>query len=309
MGKKATIATLALRRERLGAMCQEALLSHLIDRVDELSKCSVDLICLPEEALIATGDRDNPRWREHNEALLQALCERARSRHTLIECCVEEPSEAFAGRRYNTAYLIGRDGSTLGRYRKRHLTYRALESGGLPGPCDLPLFETDIGLIGIQTCFDIGFRDTWMQLAQAGAELIIWDAAYDGGTLLNAYAAHGMTFIASSVWGDHAKIIDPLGRTLEESSCWDGVALCTVDLGMEIFHIDRQADRPSRLRRALGDRVSIHSDTQQNVFTVESNDEAWPMARICREFDLTTYRDYHAQYAQVNREWRERYRE
>ncbi len=308
MGTRAKIATIAYRAETLPQMTQEALIDHTLSLVDGLSGCRADLICLPEEILIIKGDRNNPRFAENNARMLAALCDRARAQRALIACCLEEPSEKYPGKRYNTAYLIGRDGRLIGRYRKRYLTFRALEQDGIPG-CALPVFDTDIGRIGLMTCFDIGWRQPWAELAEKGCELVLWNAAYDGGNLLNTYAAHNMYFVASSVWSDHAKIIDPTGRTIEVSSRWDGVAMATVNLGMEIFHSDRQTDRPAKLRAALGDRITIRSHSQENIFTVESNDDEWPMERVKREFDLMSYKDYHSEYGRLNNLARERFPE
>lgn len=73
----------------------------------------------------------------------------------------------------------------------------------MPGK-ELPVFDTDFGRIGIQICFDIGWRDGWKELADKGAQLVIWTSAYDGGNLLHTYAAHNMYYVVSSVRTDHA---------------------------------------------------------------------------------------------------------
>ncbi len=308
MGTRARIAALAYRTGRLGRLTQEEMIGYTFDMVDQLGNSRADLICLPEEVLISAGDKQNARWAENNARLLDGLRARAAAMRAMIACCVEEPSEKYPDMRYNTAYLIGRDGEYLAKYRKMHVTFRAIEGNGLAGH-SLCAVDTDIGRIGMQTCFDIGWREPWSELARMGCELVLWNAAYDGGSLLNAYAAHNMYFIASSVWSDHAKIIDPVGRTVEESSRWDGFAIADVDLGLGTFHVDRQEDRPERLRRALGDKVTIRSYSQENIFTVASNDGAWPMERVIREFDLTTYQAYHDEYTRANDALRARYPE
>ena len=171
---------------------------------------------------------------------------KAKELRCYIECCLMEPC---GDKSWNTAWFIDRNGEILGKYRKRYLTFRHLGKDGLPGE-DLPVFDTDIGRIGIQTCYDIGFRDGWAELANQGTDLIIWNSAYDGGSLLRAYAAHNMTFIVSSVWSDHAQIIDPLGRIIARSSRWDGWAISQVPLDMEIFHLDKQIGMPENYERS-----------------------------------------------------------
>lgn len=299
MGTRAKIATVAFRAGHLGRRDQAAMVDYVFELVDGLRASRPDLICLPEEVLIAAGDKDNPQWAALNARLLEGLSARARAMGAMIECCAEEPSRAYPGKRYNTAYLIGRDGGMIGKYRKRYLTFRALEGSGIPGEA-LPVFDTDIGRIGLQTCFDIGWRPPWAALADKGCELVVWNAAYDGGYLLDAYAALHMYFIASSVWTDHARIIDPTGRVVCESSRWDGVAIAEVDLGMELYHADRQEDKPAQIRAALGDKVDIRSDSRANIFTVSSRDDAWPASRVREAFGLMTYKDYHAAYGRDN---------
>lgn len=306
MAGKAKIAALAFGNVTRQGKRQEEMLAHCLAVLEQLAGCHTDLVCFPEEVLIAGGQREHPDWAALNAHLLDRLCEWARKAGSMVACCLEEPSERHPGKRYNTAYLIDRKGAILGTYRKRYLTFRALENDGIPGNA-LPVFETDIGRIGMQTCFDIGWRAPWTALGEKRCDLVLWNAAYDGGTLLNAYAAHNMYFIASSVWTDHAKLIDPMGRTVEESSTWDGVAMATLHLDTEIFHIDRQEHCPAEIRRRLGDRVLLRSYSQENVFTVASNDVSWPVERIKAEFGLVSYRAYHEEYGRINEAWRERY--
>ncbi len=61
------------------------------------------------------------------------------------------------------------------------------------------------------------------------------------------------------------------------------------------------------LRRALGDQVTIHSFSQENGFTVESNSAEWPMERIKQTFHLMDYRAYHDEYKRQNDAIRNQY--
>ena len=60
MALKANIGTLALQNEHIGYMSQEQMMNHVLQRLEEVEKCHLDLICLPEEVLIACGDEKNP---------------------------------------------------------------------------------------------------------------------------------------------------------------------------------------------------------------------------------------------------------
>jgi predicted amidohydrolase len=69
-------------------------------------------------------------------------------------------------------------------------------TGVIPGN-ELPVFETDFGPVGILICFDIGWHETWRALAEKGAKMVVWQSAYDGGFLLNAYAALNVYYVVS----------------------------------------------------------------------------------------------------------------
>ena len=312
MGKKAKIATWSYVRRNPKAT-QEELIQYTVEKVDELANSSTDLICLPEEILICTGDNNNPNWKQNNLRMLEILQEKALAMKTNIAVNLEEPSSTYPEKSYNTAYLINRSGEVTGKYRKNYITHRARGGRGLAGS-EVPVFDSDIGKIGFAICFDIAWRDMWQEMADKGAELVVWPSAYPGGNLLNAYAAYHMYHVVSSVWTGNSRIIDSMGNTVAESAAWDGLAMATVDLGMEILHTDfhvyeRHCNVVSELRKDLGNKVDIKVYYDDNMITVSSNDPEWPMERIKKEYGLTSYKDYHAQAALENQKMREKYPE
>jgi predicted amidohydrolase len=96
----------------------------------------------------------------------------------------------------NTALLFGRDGRIVGKYRKTHAAVDQFE--GQPAWAkppsgksrdwfiqndpewimqkgeDLPVFDLDFGRIGILTCYDGWFPESFRVLSLKGAELIVW---------------------------------------------------------------------------------------------------------------------------------------
>ena len=122
---------------------------------------------------------------------------------------------------------------------------------------------------------------------------MVWISAYDGGFPLQAYAYQHSYYVVSSVWSNHAKIIDKTSKILAETSRWSGWASKTIDLDKEIFHTDYQNDKLLDIQRKLGSKVSIESFSQENIFTLESNDCEWPLERIKNEFNLISFREYH----------------
>lgn len=309
MGKKVRIASFGLNFTHLRGKTQEEMLTIVMDRLDAVRGYHPDLICLPEIFLKTGGDVDNPRWRELTAEAVEKLQQYAAQEKCYIAATVYEPIAEYPDYKYNTTILIDRTGTAVGQYRKVHTVLEeTTEIGVLPGS-EILVFDTDFGRIGIQTCFDIGWRDGWKQLADKGAKMIIWSAAYDGGNLLNTYAAYHMVYVVSTVRSDHARIIDPTGRTIVQGALWNGLALGEIDLETTLFHIDRQFQKIDDIRRCLGEKVSIQVYSEENVFTIESNDPQWPMARICQEFGLMTYDEYHAEATAFQHEMRQKYPE
>ena len=293
MGKKVKIASFGLSYR--GTETQQEMAQVILRKVAALKNDHPDLIVLPECFLQMANDKHYADWESLTRETLDRLCEYAREMRSYIIAPVFEAVPGYPDKRYNMSMLIDRDGQIVGKYAKRHPVVVEMENDrALPGS-ELPVFDTDFGRIGIQCCFDIGWRDEWQKLADAGAQLVVWVAAYDGGNLLNAYAAVHMYYVVSSVWSSHAKIIDPTGRTVEQASIWNGLVLGTIDLETTLFHIDLQAHKIDDIRRDLGDKVTIRSYSEENVFTIESNDPEWPMSRICEHYGLITYKDYHAE--------------
>ena len=218
-----------------------------------------------------------------------------------------EPHEKDFDKRYNTTVMLNKQGEIAAKYRKIHTVYEECEDRRVVPGSEVCVVDTEFGRIGFATCFDIGWRDLWNELEKKGAQAVIWTSAYDGGNLLESYAAVHMYWVISAVRTYHARIIDPLGRTVAESARWDNCAIADIDLQTEVFHIDRQYQKINDIRCVLGDRVEIQTMSEENVFTISSKDPNWPMSRIKEEFGLMSYRDYHAEATEKQNEWREKY--
>lgn len=84
------------------------------------------------------------------------------------------------GQCYNSAVLIDDDGDVVGKYRKTHLALYVHTSDALieekeiftPGS-ELPVFETDIGTIGILICQDGNYPEAFRELALKGADYVV----------------------------------------------------------------------------------------------------------------------------------------
>lgn len=252
-----------------------------------------DLVCLPENFLHTGIPEDQLPWAETVPgATFDALSRLARQYEIWVVAsyCVHTDDGTIE----NSALVIDRAGNLAGRYAKVHPTVGEIEDRRIVPGSHATVVDTDFGRIGLAICYDIGWPDLWAQLGEQGAEVVIWPSAYDGGFPLRAYAWTHFYYVVSSVRSQHSRVIDVSGRILTSTSNWHRITTTTIDLEKEVFHIDFNVDKFARIQRDFGDRVTITGFSEENIFTLESNDPEWPVARIKQEYGLENHREYHA---------------
>jgi len=271
--------------------------------VEAAGRDGADLVCLPETLLQAGTPRaERPIVEPIPGPTFDALAAAARASRINVVAGLCELRE---GRHYNVAVAIDRDGRLVGRYEKVHPTIgECRDQRIVPGRAGA-VVDLDVGRVGLAVCYDIGWPALWQTLADERAELVVWPSAYDGGFPLQAYAWTHFYYVVSSVWGQHSRVIDLTGRVLASTSRWSRLALATIDLEKRVFHVDDQYDKLAAIQRRYGGRVTAVGYSEENVFTLESNDPDLPLAEIAREFGLETFRDYHARAERVQDEARQ----
>lgn len=307
MSRTITIASFGMNNRLLWGKTQEEMAEITIAKLNSVKGYSPDLVCFPEVFLETGGDGNNPNWQDISKETIARLQEEARQMKSYIIASVHEPSADYEGYKYISALLIDRRGEIVGKYRKIHTVYEESTVHHVIPGSECPVFDTDFGRIGILICFDIGWREEWKRMEDQHVDMVVWLSAYDGGNLLNAHAAYHMYYVVSSVRTDHARIIDMTGNTLALGSIWDGLALATINLDTTLFHIDRHYQKIDGIRAALGNKVTIVSYSEVNVFTITPNDPQWPIQRICETFGLMPYRPYHQEATELQLEWRQKF--
>jgi predicted amidohydrolase len=143
---------------------------------------------------------------------------------------------------YNSAVLIGRDGKVIGTYHKTHLPEIEGEWGLTPGDT-YPVFETDIGVIGMEVCYDNFFPEVARALAVNGAQIIvnpIWGDGradyYDWDIVARARAIdNAVYFIASNYSNKRSLIIDPRGYIIADTAGRTGVVLSDIEIPNDVL--------------------------------------------------------------------------
>ena len=123
---------------------------------------------------------------------------------------------------YNTAVVIDADGTVLGKYRKHHIPHlpKFWEKFYFrPGNLGYPVFDTAVGKIGVNICYDRHFPEGWRNLALAGAEIVfnpnatapgvsnrLWELEQPAAAAANGYfvVATNRVGLEDNEYGDEA---------------------------------------------------------------------------------------------------------
>jgi predicted amidohydrolase len=144
--------------------------------VREAKKRDANLIIFPELSLTGYTSRDLAY--ELAEPIpgptIRFLEEVTKRENIHMVLGMPERSEKAGAVLYNTAVLLGPDGF-IGKYRKMHLPTHSVfeEKRYFRLGYEAPVFETDIGKLGLTICYDVFFPEVSRLLRLKGAQLII----------------------------------------------------------------------------------------------------------------------------------------
>ena len=153
---------------------------------------------------------------------------------------------------YNTAVLLSPEGNLVGKYRKVCLARDEYRRGTAPGQ-EFPVFDTDIGRIGMMICFDVHMPEVARGLAANGAEIIAMPIMGGHPTLARARAIENQIYLVTSTYSINddwmqSGVWDLGGEMLVRATEKDSVVVAEVDLSKQYFWRANMGEFKGRLR-------------------------------------------------------------
>ena len=150
-----------------------------LDRIEQITreiskKKQANVVCFPE--LATTGYSLGPKWIKLADEIPGKTTDRlasiASENGCYIICGIDEKDKKKI---YDSAVLIDRSGKIVGTYRKVHLWDKEKEFF-TPGK-EFPVFQTEIGRVGIGICYDVEFPEPARNMAKRGAQIVFFPSA------------------------------------------------------------------------------------------------------------------------------------
>ncbi len=226
---------------------KERNLDECLTRLDEAAAAGAEVVVLPECAIpgymFDSLDEAMPFAEElpgPSTEALEAACARL-GIHAVVGL-LERDGDLLR----NAAVLVGPEG-LVGSYRKTHLPFLGVDRFVTPGD-ELPVYETPLGRIGLEICYDLRFPEATRTLALKGADIVAHPTNFPLAARIQtelitvARAAENRIFLLSANrvgkerWAEFcgwSQIVDPYGRRLAEAGETEE-ALLVADIDLEL---------------------------------------------------------------------------
>jgi N-carbamoylputrescine amidase len=168
---------------------REANIEKHVKMIEQAAREGVQVLCMQE---IFTGPyfcaEQTTRWYDATEKIPDGpttkLMQELAKKHGMV-IVVPLYEEEGPGIYYNTAAVIDADGTYLGKYRKNHIPHTAPgfweKFYFRPGNLGYPVFDTQVGKVGVYICYDRHFPEGARELGLNGAEIVFNPSATVAG--------------------------------------------------------------------------------------------------------------------------------
>src|SRR3954447_269893 len=224
---------------------KERNLEVVLARLEEAARDGAELVVFPECSvsgyMFESADEAAPFAEEIPGPATETVT--AACRRLGVHCVfglLERAGDAL----HNAAQLVGPDG-LVGSYRKSHLPFLGVDRFVVAGD-EATVFDTPLGRIGIEICYDLRFPELTRSLALQGAELVAhptnWPLAArsNADMYTRARAAENRIYLLTANrvgrerWAEFcgwSQVCDPVGDRLAEADATEeGLFLADVDL-------------------------------------------------------------------------------
>jgi len=221
-------------------------LEACLARLEEAAAAGAELLVLPECAIpgymFESAEEALPFAEEVPGPSSEVLERESRRLGMHVVCgLLERDGDTLR----NAAVLVGPDG-LVGTYRKTHLPFLGVDRFVVPGD-ELSVYETPLGRIGVEICYDLRFPEVTRTLALKGADIVAHPTNFPMAAKIQtelitvARAAENRIYLLTANrvgkerWGEFcgwSQIVDPFGKRLAEAGETEE-ALLVADVDVE----------------------------------------------------------------------------
>jgi predicted amidohydrolase len=205
---------------------------------------------------------------------------------------------------YNTCFIFDPQGNQIGKHRKVHLFDIDVENGQYfresdtltPGD-EVTVIETAFGKIGIAVCYDVRFPELARLMAERGARMLVYPAAFNMTTgpvhweiLFRSRALDNLVYTvgcapardysAAYISYGNSIVVNPWGEVVGRLDGEESYLMGAIDLG-DVARMRKQIPVLDQLRRdlyAVGDVVSSAGRSKSGAAEASENSEASKMS-------------------------------
>ncbi|MCS7305328.1 MAG: carbon-nitrogen hydrolase family protein [Thermoguttaceae bacterium] len=215
-----------------GGKTPEDNLQQFVPLLEEAARQKADIVCLGELiTYCGLGKKPAELAEPIPGPSTQFLANLARKHHFYLATSIHEQEGNLI---YNTAVLLGRDGTLVGKYRKVCIPHEEIDDGITPGDA-YPVYDTDLGRVGMMICWDVHFPEIARALASQGAEILLLPIWGGNETLAQARSIENQVFLLASGYDFRSAIYNRRGEALCRAEKESQVLVVEVDLAEKVY--------------------------------------------------------------------------